>query len=314
MPLLTKIQVIAAKLEGTIGTDAGTAAADCNFLAYDPVVTPTIEMVDRPKLGTFDYNINATGLMSGTATFKTDFIGNGSQTAPGWAETLLPACGWGQSGETFTASSAATGTAATVTPRSVTLELYQNGRAVKLVGCVGDFSIIMETGKPVQLEWSFTGVLDAGTEASKQSIVEDIAVPTPDDLPTNKPFRSANILTLAGAYNPYIQSATFAAGNEVVLRECNVERAGYIAAIITGRTSTLSINPEAALVAADDTYGDWLLMVEYAASFTLEDGTDTVTVAASKAQTMNVTQSDRNGLVVDDMEIRYNTPPTIVFA
>lgn len=313
MPLLTKIQVIAAKLEGTIGTDAGTAAADCNFLAYDPVVTPTIEIVDRPKLGTFDHNVASTGLMSGTATFKTDFIGNGSQTAPGWAEALLPACGFVQTSETFTASSLATGTSS-ATPRSVTLELYQNGRAVKLVGCVGDFSIIMETGKPVQLEWSFTGVLDAGTEASKLSIVEDIAVPTPSSLPTNKPFRSANAMTLAGSYNPYIQAATFAAGNEVVLRECNLERAGYIAAIITGRTSTLSVNPEAALVAADDTYGDWLLMAEYASSITLEDGTDTVTIASAKCQTTNVTQSDRNGLVVDDMEIRYNTPPTIVFA
>jgi hypothetical protein len=126
-------------------------------------------------------------------------------------------------------------------------------------------------------------------------------------------LRSANALTLAGSYNPYIQSATFAAGNEVVLRECNQERAGYISGIITGRASTLSINPEAALVATDDTYGDWLTMQEYAASFTLADGTDSITVASAKAQTINVSQSDRNGVVVDDMEIRYNTPPTIAF-
>ncbi|MBP99007.1 hypothetical protein CMK18_23905 [Candidatus Poribacteria bacterium] len=318
MPLLRKIGVIAAKLESTIGTDAGTAAADCNFLAYDPIIAPTIEIVDRPKIGTFDHNIASTGLMSGTATFSTDFIGNGSQTAPSWAETLLPACGFAQgtsgTSETFTASSLAPATAAHSVPRTVTIELYQNGRGMKLVGCVGDFNIVMETGKPVKCEWTFTGVLDAGTEASKQNIMEDIAVPTPSSLPTNKPFRSANAMTLAGSYNPYIQSATFASGNEVVLRECNVERAGYIAGIITGRTSTLSVNPEAALVAADDTYGDWLTMQEYATSITLEDGTDTVTIASAKCQTTSVSQSDRGGIVVDDMEIRYNTPPTIVFS
>lgn len=313
MPLLRKIGLIAAKLESTVGTDSSPGAADANLIVYDPVMTPTIEIVDRPEIGTFNHNIASTGLMSGTCTFRSDFIPNGSQTSPTWAETLLPACGWLQSGETFTASSKATGTTS-ADPRTLTIAMFQSGRLMKLVGCVGDFSIIMETGKPVQIEWTFTGVLDAGTEALKTDIMSDSAVVTPDSLPTDKPFRSANAMTLAGSYNPYIQSATFAAGNEVVLRECNQERAGYIAGIITGRMSTLTINPEAALVAADDTYGDWLTMQEYSASFSLTDGTDTCTISSTQAQTTNVTQSDRNGVVVDDMEIRYNTPPTIVFS
>ena len=308
MPLLRKLGVIAAKIETTPGTAIALGSADANLLAYDPLVTPTIEMVDRPQLGSFKHNVASTGLMSGTATFKTDFVGDGSGTAPGWATTLFPACGWARSSETFTATDEAPGT----NVKTITIGLYQSGRMTKLVGAVGDFSIVMETGKPAQIEWSFTGGLDAGTEAAKTAIMEDTAVLSPT-WDTNKPLRSANVLTLAGSYNPYIQSATFAAGNEVQLRECNIERAGYISGIITGRTSTLSVNPEAALVAADDTYGDWLTMQEYAATFTLADGTDSVVVASSKCQTMTVTQSDRNGVVADDMEIRYNTPPTIAF-
>lgn len=309
MPLLRKIGVIAAKIETTPGTAVSLAGADANLLAYDPMVTPEIEIVDRPKLGSFNHNVASTGLMSGTATFSTDFVGDGSGGVPGWADQLLPACGWVKSGTTFTATDEAPGS----NVKTLTIGMYQNGRMTKIVGAVGDFSIVMETGKPVKIEWSFTGVLDAGTEASKTAIMEDTAVLSPSSLPTQKPLRSANAMTLAGSYNPYIQSATFAAGNEVVLRECNVERAGYVAGIITGRVSTLSINPEAALVAADDTYGDWLTMQEYAASFTLADGTDSIVVSSAKAQTTNVSQSDRNGIVVDDMTIRYNTPPTIAF-
>lgn len=308
MPLLRKIGVIAAKVETTIGTAISLANADANLLAYDPMVTPEIEIVDRPQLGSFNHNVASTGLMSGTATFRTDFIGDGSGGVPTWADALLPACGWVKSGTTFTATDEAPGS----NVKTATIALYQNGRMTKIVGAVGDFSIVMETGKPAQIEWSFTGVLDAGTEAAKTAIMEDTAVLSPT-FATQKPLRSANALTLAGSYNPYIQSATFAAGNEVVLRECNQERAGYISGIITGRASTLSINPEAALVATDDTYGDWLTMQEYAASFTLTDGTDSIVVASSKAQTTSVSQSDRNGIVVDDMEIRYNTPPTIAF-
>ena len=310
MPLLRKIGVIAAKVETTPGTAVSLSASDANLLAYDPMVAPAVEMVDRPKLGSFNYHTNARGLMEATATFRTDFIPNNSNaTSPVWAETLLPACGWVQSSDTFTATDEAPGS----NVKTLTIALYQNGRITKMVGAVGDFTIVMESGKPAAIDWSFRGVLAAGTEASATAFVTDGAIlaPTWD---TVTPWRSASTMTLAGSYNPLIQSATFASGNEMQLRECNTTAAGYLSGIITGRTSTLSVNPEAGLVATDDTYGDWRTMASYATNIVMTDGSKKVTIASAACQTMSVSQSDRNGIVVDDMEIRYNTPPTIVFA
>ena len=47
MPLLKRLRVMAAKVEGTIGTDSTPTGTDGAFNAYDVMIQPSIAMTDR---------------------------------------------------------------------------------------------------------------------------------------------------------------------------------------------------------------------------------------------------------------------------
>jgi len=291
MPLLRRKAQLAVAIEATSGTAETLLAADVVGNAFDPVVNPTIEVIDRPKQGDFGYFASVNGLRSGTCTFRTELTGDGSQTAPLWAESLLPACGFVQSVQTFTPTAEAVGS----NVKTVTIALYQDGRRSLLYGAAGTFVVTMESGKPVSIEWTFTGKWGGVTDASLLS-------PT---LPTDLPFRFANTTTTIGSWSPCMQSIKLDAGNSVVMRECQSgDATGFSAALITDRAMMLDVNPEAALVATEDPYGDLLANTAQAFSTAMTDGTDTCTIAAAAVQPVSSTAGDRNGIVTDDISYK----------
>ena len=85
MPLLKKIQTIAAKVEATIGTAETLTASEGVFNAYDIDIQGDIQVEEREGQAGFDMLPGVAGTRKGTMTFKTDIEWDGSATVPVWS-------------------------------------------------------------------------------------------------------------------------------------------------------------------------------------------------------------------------------------
>lgn len=299
MPLLKRIQTIAAKVEATVGTAESLTAAEGVFNAYDISIQAEIDSQEREAQGSFNYLSSITGARAGTMTFKTDMAWDGS-TLPDWASVLFPACGFTESSQVFSPKSEALGS----NVKSVTIGVFEDGIYKVLAGAVGNFKIVCPAGEIAMIEWEFKGVWQAVTDAA-------IIAPT---YPTYVPLRFGNGTITYQAANLIVENVTIDAGNEIILREDPATTAGFISGLIVSRRPMISVNPEAALVAANaasDVFGDWVGHTEGAFSCAIDGPTGVVTngnitIAAPKAQITNVQESDRNGLLVHDLEMHCN--------
>ena len=298
MTLLKRVRVLAVKHETTIGTPIATTATDAAFNAYDVEIQAANEFLPRPAQASMSMLPGVIGLRSGTVTFKTELFGNGAAGSPGWADTLLPACGFIEATDTFSPLSAPPSTTpGTGVNHTVTIAVYENGVRKSISGAMGSFKLNFESGKIATIEWSFTGKWEAPTDAA-------ILAPT---YPTISPLRfAAATLTIGGAAPGCVQSLSVDVANTVTLRECATKASGYESALITDRSIKGTWNPESRLVATEDVFGLWIAGTEEAFSLSLTDGTDTITIAAPKAQRVNVQEGDRNGIQTDEIEWQAN--------
>src|SRR6056297_2582972 len=138
MPLLKRKRVLAAKVEGTIGTAETLTTAEGAFNVYDLMIQPTIEVEDRPAQGSFNQLAGVAGARLGTATFRTDLAYDGTNI-PSWASVLLPACGWVLSTATFNPTSEAPGS----NVKTLTIGGYIDGLFKQIYGAVGSWRAIM---------------------------------------------------------------------------------------------------------------------------------------------------------------------------
>lgn len=291
--LLKKIQTIAAKAETTVGTPIALAAADGAFNAWDVDLNPTIDFEKREAQGSFDSLQGALGARTGKMTFKTEAGWSGTGL-PTWASTLLPACAYVASAQVYTPRSEAPGT----NVKTLTMGAYINGIFKSIAGAMGNFKMVLPTGKRAYIEWEFTGVWQPPTDVA-------IILPT---YPTGDVLRFADATLTYNSVTQCVANMTLDAGNEVVMRECSTTEAGFISALVTGREPKITLDPEAQLVATEDRHGDWIAGNEYALSCAIA-GTGTgalLTIAAPKAQISSLKQADRNGLLIDEVELYCN--------
>ena len=95
-------------------------------------------------------------------------------------------------------------------------------------------------------------------------------------------------------------------GNVVVPRLDVDSAGGIIYSMITDFDPTLSIDPEADLVAGYDFNGLWLAGTEAAASAKVSDGTDSVTFYTPKVQVKELAGGDREGILTYDYNGQCN--------
>lgn len=297
MTILKKIRVLAAKVETTPGTAETLTAAEAAFNAYGVMFQPTIAVDPRPAQGQFGSLHGVSGARQGKATFRTD-IGWSGTGIPSWASVFLPACGWVNNGSgVFTPRSEAPGT----NVKTLTLACYMNGMRKMLVGAVGTFTMVCPAGRLAAIDWEFTGVWVTPTDTA-------ILSPT---YPADTPIRFASSTVAWGSESPKVESLTFNAGNVIHLREDPSTVQGYSSGIITDRSPRITCNPEAVLVATHDRHGEWTSHTEAAFSAILTpNGSDTLTIAAAKAQLLNNQEGDRGGLVADQVELGCNINPS----
>lgn len=287
---------MAAATESTVGTAETLAVGDGAFNAYDLDIQPEIDSEEREGQGSFDYLSQITGPRGCKFTFKTD-IGWDGADMPNWASILLPACGWVESSQVYTPRSEAPGS----NVKTLTMGLYQNGLLFSLAGAMGNFKINARSGRIIYIEWEFTGVWQTPTDTA-------IIAPT---YPTDVPLRFSSATITHNSVAQCVETMMFDAGNEVIYRECPNTAAGYVSALVVNRYPKITINPEAQLVATEPRFTTWLNHTEQAFSCAFdgpEGGTSNgaVTLAAPKAQIINISKSDRNKLLVDEVELACN--------
>lgn len=292
MPLLKKLSVIGAQIETTSGTAETITGADVTHNVYDIDFQPDIEFLERENQGAFGLRAGQTGARGATVKFKTDIYGDDAGGVPGWASTFLPACGWVNSGGVFSPKSETPGS----NVKTITIGGWMDGRKALIVGCAGTFKMMFESGKPAFIEWEFKGVWNP---------VTDVAVPT-GTYPTIVPLKVMGATFTLGSWAPCFAKMEIDAGNVVELRECQTSTYGFASAIITNRMVKGTMDPEAALVASADPFGDWVAGTERALAFSIQDANDKFALAAPKVQITNVQQADRKGMVVDQVSFNCN--------
>ncbi len=289
MPLLRRKSVFAAKVETTIGTAESLSASEGTFNAMDFVIQPNIAMTRREGQGGFQYLPSMPEGMTGTCTIKHELAYNGTDV-PSWASVLLPACGWVASGAVFTPRTEAPGS----NVKTLTIGHYKDGKRSLLSGCMGTFTITLETGKTAYITFTFTGKYSSNET--------DTALISPT-YPTVLPLRfAAGVLT----YNSVALCASTVsidAGNSVVMRECvnASDRSGYVSALVTNRAPVITANPESVLVATQDLDALWLESTPQALTITVGASGSGITIAAPKAQLENKQQGNRADMWADEL-------------
>jgi len=290
-PLLRRKKILAAKVEATIGTAVTLAGADAAMNIYESAIEPTTEFMHREGQGSFSPNFGTLNGSKGEVKFWTELTGGA--TPPLWATVLLPACAMINTSGTFTPSSNAPGVGGVTT---ITIGMYEDGLYKELRGCMGNAVFHFATGKPVKVEFHFTGIWD--TPSDKTALT-----PT---YPTVQPllFKSAG-LSIA-SWSPRVSDLMIDLGNEVHLREDANDPSGFISAIISGRHIHGKLNPEASKVADQDSYGQWLSLAQQAMAIALGTTGNAVAFAAPKLQFDKITEADRNKIQIDDIEFQLN--------
>lgn len=293
MSLLRRKRVLAARIEATVGTAETLAAADAAFNVYNPIIQQNITLEEREGQGGFGYLSSIPGGHTGTATFRTYLEWDGTATEPAWADTFFPACGWVKTGQVFTPRSEAPGANA----KTLTIGCYVDGIFKRLHGCMGSFVVNLPTGRNAFIDWTFMGVFTEPT---------GVALITPT-YPTVKPLRFAGGLAEWNNVNMCVESATITSGNNVVMRECPTSAAGFVAAIVTNRRPTISVNPEAATIAAQNRWNAFLQQTEFLLELDVNGPTNSMLIFdAPQAQIINIQEGNRNDIVTDELEFQCN--------
>jgi len=300
--MLRRKRVLAAKIETAIGTAEVLAAGDAAMNIYNPIIQAGIPMEARQGQGGFGMFSSVPGGRVGTATFRTYLEWDGTATEPAWADTFLPACGWVKSGQVFTPRTEAPGT----NVKTLTIGVYQDngdGSTIfkSIIGAMGTAAINLPTGRPGFIDWTFTGCWQPPTAVT-------MIAPT---YPTPLPLRFAGGLAEWNDVNLCIESAVINLGNTVIMRECPTKVSGYISAWITDRVPTITLNPEASTIAAQDRWAAWIAQTEQAIELDVAGPVGVVSNAvlsfdAPKASILNNQEGERNGIVTDDLELQCN--------
>jgi len=294
MTMCTRYSVLGAKVETTPGTAESLVNADGAWNIMDAESNADITVSVRPQQGTFRKLPGVPGARGATISFGLEIIGTGTAGVPAWATTFLAGCGLVNSAGVLTPRNENPG----ANVKTLTIGLWEStGAAARLkllAGCAGNVTFDIVPGQSVRMNFTFTGVWQP---------VADVAIITPT-YPILMPIRAASGAFTINSIVQTFASCTFDVGNTVVLRPSIATASGFAHAIVTERTPTFTIDPEAKLVATDDVFGDWIAGTTRALSCAFQNATDRVTLAAPAVQRMTISNGDREGIRLDQQTLQ----------
>jgi hypothetical protein len=291
--LFTKKRVFAAATETTPGTAISLSSTHGVFNAFDFKIEPNITKTKREGQGGFGKLASASGAYAATATFKTELAYDGTNL-PSWATVLLPACGIVATSNVFAPKTEDVGT----NVKTVTLGSYVGGKLKSMYGAMGNAKFLFVTGEIIMIDWTFEGIWADETTT---------AMITPNYPNADKGLRCGGGAWTWDSVNLCARTATLDLGNTVVPRYCAATDSGIENMVVSDRTPILSIDPESKLVSEQNRYLKFREDTEAALSATIGGpGNSTVVIAAPKAAILKITEGDRDGISVDNIEFEFN--------
>lgn len=298
-PKLSRLRALTAKVETTSGTVIAVTGSDGQFNVLNPVMTPDDPQNEREIQAGLGVLASTPGAQGGTLTFSLEAYGNGATGVPAWASTFLPACDWENTAGTFAATTGLT---------TLTFVLYEDGVTRTLFGARGNFKIRMQNGKPWMFDFEFKGKY--GTDA-------DVAIVAPTFPTVIPPVWYGATCSIAGSFTPTLSTVEIDPANEVVLREDATDATGYRSAAIVGRKPTGTMDPESVSVATRAWRTKISASTEESLSITVgSSSNNTITLAATKFQTVKSSRGNRNNLLTDTINFQLNSssPFTLAFS
>lgn len=290
MPLLSRLSVLAAKVETTPGTLESLAGADAAFNVMNAEFNANIDVSTRPIQGSFRKLPGVPGQRLATCTFSIELIGTGAGGVPTWATTFLAGCGLVNTTGTITPRNEAPG----ANVKTLSIALYEAGRVKRMRGAVGNVVFEFTPGQAVMANFTFTGVFDS---------IADVAILAPT-YPTLAPIRCSSGAATINSVAQVFSSCSLDVGNTLTVRPTIANAQGALHGIVTDRTPIITIDPEASLLAGNDIWGDWTGATTRAFSLAFESTTDEITFAAPAVQRMTIANGDREGLRLDTQTLQ----------
>ncbi len=277
---------LAGKAEAAEGTAEALAGIDAVLVA-NAKFTPNVGMGDRKNTAaSMSPFSKVPGARSAKIEFDMELKGSGvAGTAPAWGK-FAKACGFG---ETVVAVTSVTYQPASTAITSMTLALYEDGMVKTIWGARGTMSLKIDDGQPGWLHFEFTG--------ADFSVADGAMLSAGVAYESSKPVAALSATFTIDAYAALIGSLTIDMNNAVALRKDMNPASGYKSAVITGRVPTMTIDPEAVLVATYDFYGKLKLGNEGVLSLALTGSAgNIITITAPKVQYTGINDEAKDGI------------------
>lgn len=259
-PIRFNIGYVGVTPEVTPGTYVAPAVSDL-IQAYDVSWEPEAEMVQRNDMRPhYGKNVATTGARKGKISFKYDLRAPGAGASPGVAPEIgdaLKACCMS---ETVVAVTSVTYKPASLssTYYSITVDRNQVSGAGKtarycIAGALGTVKFMIEAGKNVVADFSFTGAYVAPVDTT-------LLVPTSQDSTTPPAALGVATVFLGAAAGLHaMRTLSFDVNTINTYRPDIGSASGYVGVFNGDRRPTAAAEIETPLVAADDIFGDWLV-------------------------------------------------------
>jgi len=288
--MLSKRCQIAAEIEASEGVAETLEAADA-FLAFNPKFTPAIDMHKRsPARTSMSPYPSLPGARSAKISFDVELVGTSSAGNPIHFSDVLRACGVD---ETLVAGTSATYSPASDAIPSATIAMYMDGKIYKLWGARGSAKLALDAGKPGIFSFEFTGADFSDVDGNFLAGISLNSVLPPV-------FMNAGMTI--DAYAATISKVGIDLGNAVALRKDANSVSGHKSAVVSGKDSTISFDPENVLVATEDFMGNWRDGSQMAFATTLGSAAgNTISITAPKVQYQGVTMGERDGVSTLDI-------------
>jgi len=291
--------------ETTPYTAETLTSADYNLGVRDLTYSHEIAEYKRKiLLHTLDQQRSVMGARTGKVGFKVDMYPAATPNAePAWSK-LLQACGYkavGWNNNTVVDVSAAVDGISwfphadmTHSPVSILIEELEEGTSpdglrLGFSGMVGEVSFSIGTvGEPVQANFEFQGAWPL----IQDFIYANRLVPT--NVSDITPPSVMGATALVNSINQDFDSFEIVTGNDIQLWKAPQASGGVVGAYIAGRSSTISIDPNAKLLSQVGFYSDWIGQTLRAIQITLSSA-PALSFNMNKAQYISVAPDARNG-------------------
>lgn len=291
--LVRRRRIFLAATEDTDGTAEALSATDGDFIAFDRELNPEIQMNRRERQDGFGYHTSVPGARMGTLPVMIHLHGSGGSGTPSIGRLLL-ACGATESTGTYSWGDA-------TAYSTLTAGLAEDGRLRQISGAMGNLEMNATSGNPVEMSFNFTG---------KLLETKTLSFPSPT-FPSVVPPRFAGATLTIGGTSYKMSTVGLNLNATVTMREDpaandDAERSGdgtgYHGAQIVNIDPVFTFDPEASV--SKNWIEDALDGDTAALSMVVgDDSNNTMTISASALQIRTPGTGDRNGLIVENLEM-----------